>query len=1210
MGQITLFFTSTQVDRTFSDIEFVLQPGTNNVLISNDLVTEIPESFMFNQVDLQKVVLSSGITTILSNAFKGCINLGEFLIGDFSTISDSVFEGCTKLTSITLPENTTTLSNSLFKGCTSLTTVHYSELATSFGNNVFENCTSLQSFTINENVTTIGNNVFKNTGLQNLIVPDKVTNIGESSFENCSYLTSFTIGSSITSLSNNLFKNCIALTNIYIPLSITTIGSSSFKNSGLVNLTVPLGVTTISSNAFESCTALTSIIISHNVITIGSSAFLNCSNLTEIEIPKGLSLLNQHLFSGCTKLNTVFIPNTIVSIKNNVFDGCSSIYNITIPDSVTTIEDEVFNNCINLQSIRLHSNVVSVGSNAFKNCSSMKNATILSNSTVLSTNAFTGCSSLVKAYINYPSDNTNVMLQYFQTNYQNVTVYFIPFNIPVTIEIPITLQLETDVETYAEIMHSDDYDFLLEEQKVLDSYNTNKVTIITKDILSASLRYLQDYDETIFLLSNSQDTLASLTKSIDNCNVEDRFMLTENKLLNSAHLTDNTITYPNAVAAPKIFSLTEHFISFLASAFFKNPENRGPFSNILNIKEQMKNGIDNNTIGQQFLSQVDPEKNPLVLRSIFEQMLAQDPERFTSIDDTIIDPYDRNGELTDGIPIPFKENDKITFNLKVLGNIKTQNSVYNNLYAVPNIKNIKDVFASFPWAQNYYQTSNSDNILRIIPKTFKVQCTVGAALATLNDMPYVDSNKTLYISPTSTDYVYDPTVEKLDYDSTSTTVWTDWKDNTTFVADPAAKSTSDDTSTTSTVKLLSLTARDYVTETKLWKRFPKPSDMLKYVTMYLTMFCTIFDVLKNVSADDMNQYVDAIYNSEKSKGRNIDKKDIIKLNVCDLVNLVKGIVVDIRKTINVIINVKMSTVKKLIKCVQILASVISRMGNTILDIMGFDLISEDNTQFLGSAFTLNYLLETSKKKNDADKFSYMNSYAERYGIVYATLLKIKLYMDVTTELVALEPEDSSSSSGIKPFFFPDPAAISKDVKNLINSAKSLKGKKNFPLFMNILQFACNVISLTATILTPSEFDLKDFLKLIQFNRIENFYSNVIARFPTIIDNGILKITGNIIGDTFNEVTSTSTDIINAIKVEMSDILDDISDVESTFTNAVNILDQPFLTVGETFVNAFDTLDTELTNLVLVADVTAVPTIVISSINNTTKKIGKKLRKLL
>ena len=76
---------------------------------------------------------------------------------------------------------------------------------------------------------------------------------------------------------------------------------------------------------------------------------------------------------------------------------------------------------------------------------------------------------------------------------------------------------------------------------------------------------------------------------------------------------------------------------------------------------------------------------------------------------------------------------------------------------------------------------------------------------------------------------------------------------------------------------------------------------------------------------------------------------------------------------------------------------------------------------------------------------------------------------------------------------------------------------------------------------------------------------------------------------------------------MSDILDDISEIDSTFTNAINILDQPFIHVGETFVNAFNTLDTELTNLI--GNVTVVPAVVVNSLNNTTKKIGKKLRRL-
>ena len=61
---------------------------------------------------------------------------------------------------------------------------------TSIGNWVFDDCTSLTSVTIPNSVTSIGDNAFSGcSGLTSITIPNSVTSIGGSAFSRCSGLT-------------------------------------------------------------------------------------------------------------------------------------------------------------------------------------------------------------------------------------------------------------------------------------------------------------------------------------------------------------------------------------------------------------------------------------------------------------------------------------------------------------------------------------------------------------------------------------------------------------------------------------------------------------------------------------------------------------------------------------------------------------------------------------------------------------------------------------------------------------------------------------------------------------------------------------------------------------------------------------------------------------------------------------------------------------
>ena len=133
---------------------------------------------------------------------------------------------------------------------------------TEIGYCAFSGCTRLSSVTIPDSVTTIGQEAFGMTNLTSVTIPDSVTNIDNYIFDNCHVLKSAIIGSGITVISNYTFSVCTSLSSVTIPNSVTTIGMWAFNNcSGMTSITIPNSVTSINFASFYKCTSLTSITI-------------------------------------------------------------------------------------------------------------------------------------------------------------------------------------------------------------------------------------------------------------------------------------------------------------------------------------------------------------------------------------------------------------------------------------------------------------------------------------------------------------------------------------------------------------------------------------------------------------------------------------------------------------------------------------------------------------------------------------------------------------------------------------------------------------------------------------------------------------------------------------------------------------------------------------------------------------------------------------
>ena len=149
-----------------------------------------------------------------------------------ASLGASCFEGCSGLTSITIPSSVTSLGDGCFQDCSGLTSITIPSSVTSLGDGCFQDCSGLTSITIPSSVTSLGDFCFWNcSGLTSITIPSSVTSLGDFCFQGCSGLISITIPSSVTSLGGNCFLNCQKLETVYF--------EGKYCRSNYANLKIP-----------------------------------------------------------------------------------------------------------------------------------------------------------------------------------------------------------------------------------------------------------------------------------------------------------------------------------------------------------------------------------------------------------------------------------------------------------------------------------------------------------------------------------------------------------------------------------------------------------------------------------------------------------------------------------------------------------------------------------------------------------------------------------------------------------------------------------------------------------------------------------------------------------------------------------------------------------------------------------------------------------
>ena len=383
---------------------FGVKASAYHIAVKNDDGVEIYYNYYNYGTELQVTYNSRDDD---NRGYEGNVNIPETITYNghtynVTTIGNDAFRGCTRLTSVSIPNSVTTIGDDAFSNCTGLTKAEFASIESlcnidfknSYSNplcyakHLYINGEEVTEVVIPNCVTTIGKYAFYGyKGLTAISIPNSVTTIGTYAFYNCTNLNSVTIDSGVLSIESYAFNSPKPAKVIWL----TNTPPSGYSNAaGKVNY--------VANDLYTSLNNKTVYPFLSSIFEVDGVKYVpvSPSERTCDAIDCTYSEKDEKINVGNT-VNYKGILMTVKEVKPYTCYRNSFIKEVTISNQ-GNIGNNAFQNCKGIGSVNIY-NQGNIGKSAFENCMGISSVNIYNQGNI-GTSAFYGCKGNYTATIN------------------------------------------------------------------------------------------------------------------------------------------------------------------------------------------------------------------------------------------------------------------------------------------------------------------------------------------------------------------------------------------------------------------------------------------------------------------------------------------------------------------------------------------------------------------------------------------------------------------------------------------------------------------------------------------------------------------------------------------------------------------------------------------------------------------------------------------
>lgn len=244
-------------------------------------------------------------------------------------IDDYAFSGCSKITSISIPNSVWNIGFCAFSGCKGLREIHISDLSAWCE---LRFCDLLDD--AGDSPFYYAKGLYLNGKLiTDLVVPKNVTEIGTHTFEGYDKLRSVVFHKGVEAVYKSAFFNCSNLTEVTFEGDVEYIGPYAFNGTAWYE-SKPDGEVYIGKILYKykgEMPSNASIIIRNGTESICESAFDGCKGLTKIVLPKSIKVIHDYAFCGCNNLKEIYCKALTPPYINHFYNDYHDEAKVYVP---------------------------------------------------------------------------------------------------------------------------------------------------------------------------------------------------------------------------------------------------------------------------------------------------------------------------------------------------------------------------------------------------------------------------------------------------------------------------------------------------------------------------------------------------------------------------------------------------------------------------------------------------------------------------------------------------------------------------------------------------------------------------------------------------------------------------------------------------------------------------------------------------------------